>query len=334
MLLLVKWRTRKISQPDFSQMVCVRVERVFEAEHSRIAQKMNQGFGSGSSAETAAPAMTNVVALASAPQSDKCLWLSVCARPYSTTWLSLSGTVTAQTIERGSDFWRLGGAVRQVQLPLPWDGWEVPSRCCALQGQKTFSAQQTAPFFSTGLCVPCTSGIQSPAPCKGRAVYSAPFHTISKSAVHASRGSTLDHHFQCTADMWPLQQCLGWQETSALLTCQVCAILDKVRQAPGLLQPVLRHRQGATFSWKGGKRATMAVKVWPLLGHKSHHELYIGNSMILPRRALQWLARWTRSCSLSSSRAVTTSFFTILHVPLGGFKSLFSSDSPYHVGLN
>lgn len=73
MFLLAEWRTRKISQPDFSQMVCVRVKRAFEAEHPRIAQKMNQGFGSGSSAETAAPVMTNVVALASAPHSDKCL---------------------------------------------------------------------------------------------------------------------------------------------------------------------------------------------------------------------------------------------------------------------
>lgn len=96
MFLLAKWRTGKISQPDLSQMVCVRVKNAFEAEHSHIAQKMNQSFGSGSSAETAAPVMTNVVALASAPQSDKCPWLSVCARPYSTTWLSLSGTVTAQ----------------------------------------------------------------------------------------------------------------------------------------------------------------------------------------------------------------------------------------------
>lgn len=73
MFFLAKWRTWKISQPSFSQMVCVRVKHVFEAEHSRIAQKMNQGFGSGSSAEIAAPVMTNVVALASAPQSDKCL---------------------------------------------------------------------------------------------------------------------------------------------------------------------------------------------------------------------------------------------------------------------
>lgn len=73
MFLLVKWRTGRISQPGFSQMVCVRVKHAFGAEHSHVAQKMNQGFGSGSSAETAAPVMTNTVALASAPPSDKCL---------------------------------------------------------------------------------------------------------------------------------------------------------------------------------------------------------------------------------------------------------------------
>lgn len=59
-------------------MVCVRLERALEAEHSRISQEMNQGAGSSSLSETAAPVLTKEVALSSALPSEKCLTQCLC----------------------------------------------------------------------------------------------------------------------------------------------------------------------------------------------------------------------------------------------------------------
>lgn len=126
---------------------------------------------------------------------------------------------------------------------------KVPSRRCAVQHQKTFSAQQTAPFCSIDPCPPSTSGIPVWRTC---CLFSTIPHHLQKYNPSEQR-QHLVPHFQCITDVWPLQQCLGWQETSTLLTCQFCVVLSKVKQAPGLLLPVLQHWQGATYSWKGGK---------------------------------------------------------------------------------